>query len=47
MFLEPVRLYAGCLVFDLEVGDLAAGFDMRDATSAALKGVKVGQIVKS
>ena len=47
MFLELVRLYAGCLVFDLEVGDLAAGFDMRDAASAALKGVKVGQIVKS
>jgi hypothetical protein len=47
MFLELVRLHAGCLVFGLEVGDLAAGFDMRHAASAAFKGVKVGQVVKS
>jgi hypothetical protein len=47
MVLELVRLYAGCRVFGLEVGDGIAGFDVRDAASSALKRVKVGQVVKS
>src|SRR5215467_5654525 len=41
MFLELVRLYAGCLGFGLEVGGLAAGFDVRHAASSAFKGIKV------
>jgi hypothetical protein len=47
MFLEHVRLHAGCLVFGLEVGDAAAGFDVRHTASSAFKGVKVGQVAKS
>jgi len=44
MFLELVRLHAVCWL--LEVGDDAAAFDMSDAARAALKGVKVRQIVE-
>jgi hypothetical protein len=36
-FLEFVRLHVGCRVFGLEVGDGAAGFDMRDAASSTFK----------
>jgi hypothetical protein len=39
MFLELVRLHAGCLVFGLEVSGDAAGFDVRNATSSAFKNV--------
>jgi hypothetical protein len=46
MALELVRLHAGCLVFGLEDGDLAAGFDVRHAARATFKGIKVGQVVK-
>ena len=46
MLFELVRLHAGCHVFGLEVGDGAAGFDMRHAASSAFKGVKVRQIVE-
>jgi len=41
MFLELMRLHAGSWFFGLQVGDLAAGFDMRDAASATFKRVKV------
>ena len=47
MLLELVRLHAGGRGFGLEIGDDAAGFDVRHATSAAFKRVKIGQIVES
>jgi hypothetical protein len=47
MALELVRLHAGLLVFELGVGNLAAGFDVRHAASSTFKRIKVGQVVKS